>query len=83
MSRHISRPNRENKPLTNYGHIAGVRPTMSTGRIVSTINRLFGQAGTQNRPYECRECLERFEVQYHSCPECGSYRVNRVTWAIE
>jgi hypothetical protein len=25
--------------------------------------------------YVCHGCERRFEVQYHSCPECGSFAV--------
>lgn len=56
---------------------------MSGASIVSTIASLFSPDGGKKRPYECEGCLERFEIQYHSCPECGSYRVNRSSWSFE
>lgn len=29
------------------------------------------------RPYECEQCDARFEVEYHVCPECGSFSIDR------
>lgn len=30
--------------------------------------------------YVCLACEETFDVQYHSCPSCGSYDVRRRKW---
>jgi len=30
--------------------------------------------------YECCSCGERFGVQYHCCPECEAYSIERVVW---
>jgi len=27
------------------------------------------------RPYRCRGCGTRYDLQYHVCPECGGYSV--------
>lgn len=37
-----------------------------------------GGAGTGE--YVCHGCERRFEVQYHSCPDCGSFAVESVRY---
>ncbi|CCQ34251.1 hypothetical protein HTIA_2138 [Halorhabdus tiamatea SARL4B] len=39
-----------------------------------------GSAAGGSRPYICLSCETRFSVQYHACPECGSYDVRHVKW---
>lgn len=56
---------------------------MSASRIVTTIARLLDTNTGEELPYECKGCLERYEIQYHSCPECGSYQVDRTVWQVE
>lgn len=34
----------------------------------------------EREPYVCVSCEAAFEVQYHSCPVCGSYDVRRAKW---
>lgn len=36
----------------------------------------FASRHTQ-RPYECRSCRTSFEVEYHVCPECSGFSVER------
>lgn len=31
-------------------------------------------------PYQCVSCEEPLPVQYHSCPECGSYDIRATKW---
>ncbi len=38
-----------------------------------------GEPGA-GEPYVCVSCEAAFEVQYHSCPVCGSYDVRRAKW---
>jgi hypothetical protein len=33
------------------------------------------EAPASERPYRCRGCRTGFDVQYHVCPECGSFSV--------
>ncbi len=33
--------------------------------------------------YECRRCESEFDLQYHVCPDCGSYQVERTTWQFD
>jgi lipopolysaccharide biosynthesis regulator YciM len=42
---------------------------------ISRLKRLVGT--TQPADYECRGCGAAFDVQYYTCPECGSYSVER------
>lgn len=30
------------------------------------------------RQYECRGCGDRFVVEYHVCPSCDGFRVERI-----
>lgn len=32
------------------------------------------------RRYTCLACQASFDLQYHSCPECGAYDVRRTKW---
>lgn len=29
------------------------------------------------RPYECRQCGIHLDVEYYTCPSCGSFSVER------
>ncbi|MUV90308.1 hypothetical protein GJ629_10705 [Halapricum sp. CBA1109] len=31
-------------------------------------------------PYRCVSCGQSLPVQYHSCPECGSYDIRAAKW---
>lgn len=33
--------------------------------------------------YECRGCGESYGLEYFSCPDCGSYRVERTRWVVD
>lgn len=57
---------------------SGWAEAMTVRRLVDAIRGLLGATG--DGPYECRACGTRLSVQYHSCPECGSYRVERASW---
>ena len=49
------------------------------GGSAGAFGRLKRIAGLSKRrsPYVCRGCEATFNVQYHVCPECGSYSVER------
>ncbi|AEM58087.1 hypothetical protein [Haloarcula sp. CBA1115] len=32
------------------------------------------------RRYTCLVCQASFDVQYHSCPDCGAYDIRRTKW---
>lgn len=32
---------------------------------------------TPERPYECLRCGAHLEVEYHTCPACGSFSIDR------
>ena len=45
---------------------------------MGAINRLKQLVGSQPpAEYECRGCGMAFTVQHYTCPECGSYSVER------
>ncbi|WP_233263419.1 hydrogenase maturation nickel metallochaperone HypA [Halorhabdus sp. CUG00001] len=39
-----------------------------------------GSEDAETVPYLCLSCETPLPVQYHSCPECGSYDVRRAKW---
>jgi lipopolysaccharide biosynthesis regulator YciM len=41
------------------------------------LKRLAGLTAPETPPYRCHGCETGFEVQYHVCPDCGSYTVER------
>lgn len=40
---------------------------------------LSGEPGT-GKPYICLDCEMRYEVQHHSCPNCGCYDIRVAKW---
>ena len=59
-----------------------VSPERGMGVLTKLKRVAKGQDQTTN-PYECRRCHAKFDLRYYSCPECGSYRVERSEWAVE
>lgn len=47
--------------------------------VVNELRTLFGTVDNQG-DYQCRQCYSQFEVQYHVCPTCGSFRVESRLW---
>lgn len=43
----------------------------------------FGGHAIEDRPFECTGCGNRYALQYFSCPDCGSYDVDRVEWELD
>ncbi|MGM0592530.1 MAG: hypothetical protein ACQETI_13075 [Halobacteriota archaeon] len=41
------------------------------------LKRLAGLTEPEATPYVCLGCQTAFDVQYHVCPECGGYSVER------
>ncbi|MFW6018777.1 MAG: hypothetical protein ACOCPX_08140 [Halapricum sp.] len=39
--------------------------------------------GGETESYRCMSCGADLSVQYHSCPECGSYDVRAAKWIDE
>lgn len=53
-------------------------------RIVERLGRrLTGESDEEPRPYVCTSCDARFERQYHVCPACEGYSVERARWQEE
>jgi len=49
---------------------------------INTLKRLVG--GSDAGEYVCQGCGRRYSVRYYSCPQCGSYSVERPTeWSLE
>lgn len=42
---------------------------------------LLGGNEDEDPPFVCASCERALDVQYHSCPYCGSYDVRRSEWA--
>ena len=51
--------------------------------MMALVNRLQGLLSNEDptEPYLCPSCGARFELQYHVCPECGGYSIQR-RWTI-
>jgi len=45
------------------------------GRLTSILTR-----EKSSHPYECQTCGKQFSVQYHCCPACGGYSIDRRVW---
>ncbi|MFB6071210.1 MAG: hypothetical protein ABEJ76_09320 [Halanaeroarchaeum sp.] len=56
---------------------------MKSLRGLSLLSEVLGAGEGEEPPYVCRECGAALSVQYHSCPKCGSYNVDRRTWDDE
>jgi lipopolysaccharide biosynthesis regulator YciM len=56
---------------------------MGMSAIRSLLTAVGWREGNSTPPYECMECGAEFSVEYHSCPECGCYRVDRAEWCVE
>lgn len=56
---------------------------LSVSRVLSAmmalVNRLQGLLTDEDptEPYLCPGCGSRFELQYHVCPDCGGYSIQR------
>lgn len=50
--------------------------------VVTELRTVFGGPDERDGDYQCRNCHASFGAQYHVCPECGGYRVERVNWQI-
>lgn len=51
--------------------------------VVTNLLRFGGRRSAGEDVYICGECGARYEVRYHSCPECGSFCFDRVEWSVE
>ena len=59
-------------------------PRMRSLRGIPLLETLFGDRGGDEEPhYVCGDCGKPLAVQYHSCPECGSFNVDRNGWDLE
>ncbi len=53
------------------------------GMIWGDLLARFGGHAIEDRPFECTGCGNRYALQYFSCPDCGSYDVDRVEWELD
>ena len=44
---------------------------------LTALRRAIGLDLPAERPYTCRGCGSRFELQYHVCPVCGGFSIER------
>jgi len=51
--------------------------------VVGAMLAVLSARDSRARPYECQQCGNAFTVQYHSCPECGGYSIERGEWTAE
>lgn len=49
---------------------------------MGTLERVMDHFSVEDAPdeYACLACETTYEVQYHVCPECGGYSVDRIDW---
>ena len=52
------------------------------GPLTAVKRRLQGVVSTRETggEYSCQSCESSFDVQYHTCPNCGSDSVERLDW---
>lgn len=48
-----------------------------SGSAFHRLKRLVGFETVEDGSYRCQACEAEFEVQYHVCPECGGFSVER------
>jgi len=51
--------------------------------VVRKLLAVVGGGDADHGPYECQQCGAQFHQQYHSCPHCNTYRVERTDWTLE
>ena len=51
--------------------------------VVGAMLAVLSVRDSRARPYEYQQCGNAFTVQYHSCPECGGYSIERGEWTAE
>lgn len=70
--------------MPKYVNLAGrSRVGMGTAGWITSVGRLLRIASADHRRYECQGCGEAYELEYYSCPGCGSYRVERTRWMVD
>lgn len=42
--------------------------------LIHELSSVLGETETE-QPYECRGCHKQFDVEYFTCPHCGSFSV--------
>jgi len=50
--------------------------------IVDGLSNLFGPHTQSEGIYQCQSCQALFDAQFHVCPNCGGYRVDRREWQL-
>lgn len=48
--------------------------------VLERAKRVSGLSSPESLPYMCLNCEARFNVQYHTCPVCGTYDIRRAKW---
>jgi len=54
-------------------------------RIMSVVGKLLPWRGGESptaSEYVCQKCRTRHERRYQSCPECGSFCLDRADWSF-
>jgi len=51
--------------------------------VLDRAKRATGLSSQETLPYMCLNCETQFDVQYHTCPVCGTYDVRRAKWIRE
>lgn len=57
-----------------------VGPTMLPWSHMGVLDRFARGDDDGSYPYRCVSCEQALPVQYHSCPECGSYDIRARKW---
>lgn len=39
--------------------------------------------GEERLDYACQQCGNGYDIRHYTCPQCGSYSVERATWPDE
>lgn len=48
--------------------------------VVDEFVSALGQSEDHDSEYECQQCGSQYGVQYHQCPDCESYQIERNDW---
>jgi rRNA maturation endonuclease Nob1 len=51
--------------------------------VLDRAKRASGLSSSEPLPYMCLECETQFDVQYHTCPVCGTYDIRRAKWVTQ
>lgn len=68
--------------MDRYNYMDIYRESINGGGNVGLVTELRTTfLSTAHDPeYQCQQCSTHFDCQFHVCPECGSYRIERRDW---